>query len=478
MSERRSVILVVPNDLVVDTRGQKMAASLAHIGLRVTVVARASARAPISETVDGYQVIRIEVPPVPMVQVAPRNAGALQREAASLRKQARYAARRSVTAGTSLKRRVRLALRVARLESRRLRVSVKSRSLAAAEHRAHVGHDPSSDRVPWENWRETLLLPLALADAFWPVIEGLDPDIIQCHDLDGLAAAAIAHQRLNQAGKHVRLVYDAHENWAGLPDIDWVPRVHGSLLGLEKEFIRQADLVITVSDEIATTLRQRYDLKSVPLVLLNTPSVTGGAKSGKNLRTEAGVSDSDAVMVYSGSISHARRIPDLIQALPFVPQLHLVVVAVPFPHKLQPEFEELAETLGVADRLHIVAPVASNQVVDYLSGATFGVHPLLSGAPNHEMALPNKLFEYLHAGIPVVVSDCRTMSEFVRAKGIGLDFHFGDLNSLVVAITEVLQRVEHGDFQPSAELIARYTWDYQEPALALAYEEHCGSGVG
>jgi glycosyltransferase involved in cell wall biosynthesis len=174
-------------------------------------------------------------------------------------------------------------------------------------------------------------------------------------------------------------------------------------------------------------------------------------------------------MVYSGSISHVRRVPDLIAALPSLPDVHLVIVSVPFPHRLAPEFEEQADALGVRDRMHIVPPVSGRQVVSYLSTASVGVHPLLPGAPNHEMALPNKLFEYLHAGIPVVVSDCRAMTAFVHEVDLGLEFEHGSVESLATAVRTVIDGRAEGGFTPSRDVVERYTWEAQESLLASAY---------
>lgn len=463
------VVVVCPNDLVIDTRGQKVATSLARFGLDVTVVARASARAPMTETVDGYHVVRVEVPAVPLARPVPKQSEALTRSAATLLAQSRTAARAAIGRGSPLRSRPRQAARAVKLRLRRSRTLAAARAAEAAERQATEGLGGPDSRAAWPTWRETLGLPIEIAEAFWPTIQALAPDVVHCHDLDGLAAAGFAHDRLRATGSDCRLVYDAHENWAGLPDLDWIPRVHGSLLGLERDYIAVADLVVTVSAEIAEVLERRYSLPARPLVLLNTPSSGRGRPAGRSLRADTGVGSNVPLMVYSGSISHARRVPDLIRVLPLLPELHLAVVSVPYPHRLAPEFEALAAELGVTDRMHIVAPVPSPQVVDYLSGATFGVHPLLPGAPNHEMALPNKIFEYLHAGIPLVVSDCRTMAQFVTTNQIGRSFHFGDVDSLAAAIEEVLTGLAEGRLRPAPDLAEQYSWEAQEPALAAAY---------
>ena len=87
--------------------------------------------------------------------------------------------------------------------------------------------------------------------------------------------------------------------------------------------------------------------------------------------------------------------------------------------------QELAASLGVEDRLHVAPPVSQDRLVHYLSGADVAVHPMPGGSPNHDQALPNKLFEYLHAGLPLVVSDARLMAEFVTNHEAGEVFVAG-----------------------------------------------------
>lgn len=84
-----------------------------------------------------------------------------------------------------------------------------------------------------------------------------------------------------------------------------------------------------------------------------------------------------------------------------------------------------------------------DEVVEFLATADVGVHPLLAGIPNHEMALPNKLFEYVHAGLPIVVTDLRELGSFVRKHGLGEAFRSGDPADMAAG-------VEKGARQPGA----------------------------
>jgi glycosyltransferase involved in cell wall biosynthesis len=110
-------------------------------------------------------------------------------------------------------------------------------------------------------------------------------------------------------------------------------------------------------------------------------------------------------------------------------------------------------------------------VVDFLRSADLGLLPFLH-FPSHEMALANKMFEYVNAGLPVVVSDCRTQAEFVRSHRIGQVFPAGDAAGLADAVRRVLgDRETYATAVDDPELRERYSWRRQEEVLRSVYAE-------
>ena len=76
-----------------------------------------------------------------------------------------------------------------------------------------------------------------------------------------------------------------------------------------------------------------------------------------------------------------------------MPDVHLAVVCVPVTGRTPYGTQAQAEALEVGDRLHYLDPVKPDEVVAFLRTADVGLIPILR-YPNHEMSLPNKLFEY------------------------------------------------------------------------------------
>jgi glycosyltransferase involved in cell wall biosynthesis len=277
-------------------------------------------------------------------------------------------------------------------------------------------------------------------------------------------------------------VYDAHEFVAGLAVSG--ARTQRSVDGwaaLERQFIRSADRVITVADGLAERLQALHHLERRPSVVHNAPVAWGvgaasdtgsgsgaGSGSSRSLRDECGIGADVTLAVYSGALSAARGVDTAVEALGLLPNLHLAVVAVPYPHPMAARLRQIAAGVGAANRLHLVPPVPSHEVPSYLSEADVAVSPILGDSVSYDEALPNKLFEFLHAGLPMVVSDCRAMADFVTRHGLGAVFRAGDPDDLARALGQVLAEPPHPD---TTALRREYSWQGQEPHLIEVYDE-------
>jgi glycosyltransferase involved in cell wall biosynthesis len=349
-------------------------------------------------------------------------------------------------------------------------------------------------RTAWKEWdKRKVASPLLAttrgtlpeiedyATSFGRVLDALEPDVIHAHHPLVLGTAMRAARRRRADGFDCQVVYDARENFAGIPPAEQGNvRRHTVLVREEARYIRDAAAVITVSDPIADVLRDRYALTQRPAVILNVPVDAADKDAGAKdvdavhrptVREAAGVDVGTPLLVYSGAVSRARGINDLVEAMAHLPGVHLALVTVPFPHPQVPALLARATELGVADRIHPLPPVGQDELLAYLAGADVAVHPMPGGSPNHDQALPNKLFEYLHAGLPLAVADAKLMAAFVRTNSLGEVFRSGDPVDLAAA---VLRALEPGRPRRSrAELAARYSWQAQEDQIALLYDRVC-----
>jgi glycosyltransferase involved in cell wall biosynthesis len=488
--ETPHVVLVRPSSPDIDARGKKMALTLARAGYRVTMLSLSPDGEP-----HGYALGSVEVRLVPVPHLL---LSAMQNR---VRRRRRWQPR-VVGFATKTEYEAKLATTRLRIDDAAAARTPAARiakpllqayvPVLALRHRAQTKVD-GAWRKGWRVWTRTRQRTRFLVDelsaypelgdwemAFRPVLEDLQPDVIHAHDPKVLGTAWKAATALRTGGLDTKLVYDAREDFAGLPPKQQgVARRFQALLNHEKRYASRADAVMTVSDPIADRLEVRLGLRQRPTVVLNVPVARPLAREPlHDVRTDAKVDQEVPLLVYSGGVHRSRGVGLLVEALPMLPGVHLAVVTVPHPHPMTPDLLERARELGVEDRVCILPPVSQGELLDYLSTATVGVHPLEGGFPNHDAALPNKLFEYLHAGLPLVVSDAKQMAAFVRRHGLGEVFRTGDAVDLARAVTEVLER-RAGDLPPErrAALVEEFSWQRQEPVVRKVYQSVLGPRV-
>ncbi|MCM2393288.1 glycosyltransferase [Streptomyces albipurpureus] len=322
------------------------------------------------------------------------------------------------------------------------------------------------------DWREDWPALLDLDLAFGPFIEELAPDVIHANDITMIHTAARAASRLRARGLKCSWLYDSHEYVAG---IEWAkPAMRTAFPAVEREFIGRADAVVTVSPELAEMLRADHKLSRTPAVVRNAPirSVVGDAVGRVSVRTACGLDEGVPLMVYAGWIAPDRGVATAVEALVQLPEHHLALVSGRVTAGLT-ALRELAAELGVRDRVHVVPYVPQHEVPDYLSSADLGLTPF-HRIPNVESSLPTKAAEYLHARLPIITSDIKAMSEFVRVHGVGEVFTAEDTESFVAAVKRAT--TDHDALQRSINeaLLTDLSWEHQAEVLLKVYTEISG----
>ncbi len=308
----------------------------------------------------------------------------------------------------------------------------------------------------------------------WEFIEPLKPSIIHTHDMNTIDIGHTFLHRLQKIGFETKWIHDAHEYVRGLDELP--EEIRNNALGNEQRCIHDAHHLITVSGSLAEKLQHDYSLERKPTVVLNAPYIEDyQPDSDLCIRHAVGLPAGAPLAVYSGQVKPARSVHTLVEAMRYMPDVHVVLVTNTSGAYLE-EMYLTARKDGTSDRLHTVPYVAPNEVPTFLKSATVGVHGL-PHYENAEVALPNKLFEYLHARLPVVVSDTREMARFVRQKSVGEVFTAGDSEELAAMIQEVLGNYDHYRRNITADndsLLKEYSWNAQEEKLSQLYEELLG----
>jgi glycosyltransferase involved in cell wall biosynthesis len=258
------------------------------------------------------------------------------------------------------------------------------------------------------------------------------------------------------------LVYDAHEletetsNLLGLKKIIWKI--------IEKLFIGYVDLVVVVGDLIADWYQDAYRIRR-PHVLLNTPNFRKTQK--KDLfRQIFNIAEDKLIFLYQGALMQNRGIELIIEAFKEYKPLKSVLVFMGYGI-LEPMINDASQQ---CDNIYYLPAVSPDILLDYTSSADIGFAITQPASLSYYYSLPNKLFEYIMAGLPVVISDMKEMAKIVRENNIGIvvdDLTAKGIASAVFA----LEHKNYSEFIRNIErLKMKYNWELQEDALISAYQ--------
>src|SRR5947209_7168727 len=258
-------------------------------------------------------------------------------------------------------------------------------------------------RLPSPVYRSVMLL------YFVAGVIRLNPEVIHAHDaamlLPGLVGSRLAR---------ARLVYDSHELASSVPyrERAWAWFV----TAIERAVVPRCAAVITVSDGIAARLRDRYRLGTIPTVVRNVSALEAGGRGG--LRQRLGVGLDELVVLHQGAPAPDRGCEVLVDAVAMAGGVHLAFLGDPEPGYGERLLARIRER-GIEERVSLLPSVPLTELLAWTREADVGVTLLQDTCENHRLALPNKLFEYIAAGVPVVASALPETQQLVDRYGVG-----------------------------------------------------------
>lgn len=285
-------------------------------------------------------------------------------------------------------------------------------------------------------------------------------DIIHCNDLNSLPIGVIIKKFFN---KNAKIVYDAHEY-----EINDVPNQSQRSIKIkyyvEKFFIKYADKVITVSNAIADEYVKLYNIEK-PALVLNTPPYKEIQK--KNIfRETLDIKEDQTIFLYQGGLSHGRGIEILLETFKTIDDENAVIVFMGYG-SLE---NMIKKTSKEYKNIYLHQAVSPNVLLDYTSSADFGISTIEDSCLSYRYCLPNKLFEYLMAEIPVIVSNLYEMRRLVKINRIGIVAEENTPQGLKKAIKEAV-KLDKEELKTNIQKVKTiYNWEEQEKILLDTYK--------
>ncbi len=416
--ESIKVCMVVKNQLWNDARVKKEAISLTEAGFNVTIIARTEEGCPPEETWNNIRILR---PPKDSIH---RNA---------LREKVIGA---SAPYNNSLKSRIIKLLR--RNRFRRFLTDLKR-------------------DIPWE-YR---LYRAALSTG---------ADIFHANDLDTLFICAKAAGKLG-----AKLVYDSHELW--LESSRYF--IATSALNrfryriTEKKLIPKTDAVIAVTPSRGEVMKKKYQSISKLVIIENSTDPIRILPESSYLRNRLDIPTDIPVILYQGVICPERGLDKLLEAASILRNENIAIVIIGHD-AWQGTLHRMRIEMNLKDNVFLLPAVPSETLPEITVSADAGLILFENTCLNHYYSLPNKLYEYMMAGLPVIASDFPEMARIINKHNCGILVDSSNAEAIADGIrilTRSPDEMRQMGIRGRKASLDKYNWPVEEKKLINLYME-------
>ena len=284
--------------------------------------------------------------------------------------------------------------------------------------------------------------PYVFGSDFLEALHDERPFAFHAHDLTTALIGLAAAQKAN-----AYCMCDFHEWYS--ENVSWDARrnCHVPHPWLKKMIYKLAELVVmhrasaivTVCDSIANDLNSgRYLTRRKIEVIRNIPSLARVQSAvPHDLRKEIDAAEGQFVVLWQGGVGPTRLLEPIIEAFEYIPR-GVLAIRGPGITRFGKDYLELARAHGAGDRVFCLPPVPSAEVVAAAAGADAGVWSLPNLCKNFYYSLPNKIFEYLAAGLPILGADFPEVRRIVNCYEVGLCFDPYDPKSIAARINRMI----------------------------------------
>lgn len=234
-------------------------------------------------------------------------------------------------------------------------------------------------------------------------------DLLISNDLDTLLPNFLVAKL-----KRKSLVYDSHEYFTGVPELRGRKFVTWFWKTLEKRMFPRLKHVMTVSDSLALQYEKEYGVH--PVTVRNCSLSSSGLKGFS--RNEMGVKPGDLLLIFQGGgINIERGGEELIEAMHFIEDVTLIVAG---SGDVIASLKNRVRDPGLSDRIIFLDMMPWNELMKYTRSADAGLSLDKDTNLNYRFSLPNKLFDYISAGIPVIAGNLPEVAGIINKYGCGI----------------------------------------------------------
>ena len=284
-------------------------------------------------------------------------------------------------------------------------------------------------------------------------------DLLVANDLDTLLPNYLVSKWRKKP-----LVYDSHEYFCGELSVVSKPISYKVWHGIEKFCFPKLKTVITVSQSIVDQYEKEYGIR--PYLVRNIPPAATPLVTAT--RQSLQMPDDKTVLLLQGSgINEGRGGEEIVQAMQYLPDCHLFIVG---NGTVLPQLKRMSAEMNLQDRITFVPRQTPENLFNYTSLADMGMAIDTDQSANLRFSLPNKIFDYIKAGLPMVVSNLVERARIVRQYKVGPIAESVTPEALAADVKELSDPELLAQCRENCKTAAReLTWENEEKVLEQVY---------
>ena len=265
--------------------------------------------------------------------------------------------------------------------------------------------------------------------------------------------------------RKIPLVYDSHEYFTGVPEIQKRPFVKWVWTTIERSVFPHLRNVLTVSDSIAEKYAGQYGIK--PVTIRNCSDPSEGIKNFTH--EEMGIDRGNLIVVLQGTgINADRGGEELIEAIGLTDGVTLLIIG---SGDLLPLLKVKVSALNISDKVKFIPTLPWNEMMRYTKSADAGLSLDRDTNLNYSFSLPNKLFDYISAGIPVIAGNLQEVRKIIEENECGIiipDISPTEISKAIIRLRDdrlLLNKLKQNAFKGSEKL----SWERESEKVRTLY---------
>jgi len=281
-------------------------------------------------------------------------------------------------------------------------------------------------------------------------------DIFLSNDLDTLPANFTASKIRKK-----KLVYDSHEYFTEVPELVNRPNIKRIWENIEKRILPKLKNTYTVCNSISEIYNKKYNINMK--VVRNIPKCSEITEEKIKTNLPKDIIDKK-IIIYQGAVNVGRGIEQVIKAMQYVENAKFVIVG---NGDIFDDIKKLTSDLKLNDKVYFTGKIPLNELFAYTQKADIGISIEENIGLNYYYALPNKLFDYIRANVPIIASHLPEIENIVTTYNIGCFIenhkpeHIAEKINLMLNSPEKVQLWKNNLKKASAELC----WENEEKVL-------------